>query len=112
MPCRRGTGRAPRLRARGLAFNVVDPARELSEFLTSRRAKVSPEQAGLRSYGRRQVPGLRREEVASIAGVSVEYYGSNVATRPGSQNPSWTGWPRHSSSMTRSARICSISLAR
>jgi hypothetical protein len=39
----------------------VDTANELSQFLTSRRAKVAPEQAGLRSYGRRQVPGLRRE---------------------------------------------------
>jgi transcriptional regulator with XRE-family HTH domain len=47
---------------------------ELSQFLTNRRAKVTPEQAGLRSYGRRQVPGLRREEVAALAGVSVEYY--------------------------------------
>ena len=44
------------------------------EFLTSRRAKVTPEQAGLPSYGQRRVPGLRREEVASLAGVSVEYY--------------------------------------
>jgi transcriptional regulator with XRE-family HTH domain len=52
----------------------MDARNELSEFLTSRRAKVSPEQAGLRSYGRRQVPGLRREEVASLAGVSVDYY--------------------------------------
>lgn len=52
----------------------MDAAAELSQFLTSRRAKVSPEQAGLRSYGRRQVPGLRREEVAALAGVSVEYY--------------------------------------
>jgi transcriptional regulator with XRE-family HTH domain len=52
----------------------VDATNELSQFLTSRRAKVTPEQAGLPSYGRRQVPGLRREEVASLAGVSVEYY--------------------------------------
>ena len=52
----------------------MDAANELSEFLTGRRAKVTPEQVGLRSYGRRQVPGLRREEVASLAGVSVEYY--------------------------------------
>jgi transcriptional regulator with XRE-family HTH domain len=47
---------------------------ELSQFLTSRRAKVTPEQAGLPTYGQRRVPGLRREEVASLAGVSVEYY--------------------------------------
>jgi transcriptional regulator with XRE-family HTH domain len=52
----------------------VDAVNELAEFLTSGRAKVTPEQAGLRSYGRRQVPGLRREEVASLAGVSVDYY--------------------------------------
>ncbi len=52
----------------------MDTANELSQFLTSRRAKVTPERAGLRSYGRRQVPGLRREEVASLAGVSIEYY--------------------------------------
>src|SRR5829696_2841877 len=53
---------------------VVDTTSELSQFLSSRRAKVTPEQVGLPSYGRRQVPGLRREEVASLAGVSVEYY--------------------------------------
>jgi len=52
----------------------VDAASELSQFLTSRRAKVTPEQAGLPSWGQRRVPGLRREEVASLAGVSVEYY--------------------------------------
>jgi transcriptional regulator with XRE-family HTH domain len=53
---------------------VLDGANELSQFLTSRRAKVTPEQAGLPTYGQRRVPGLRREEVASLAGVSVEYY--------------------------------------
>jgi transcriptional regulator with XRE-family HTH domain len=52
----------------------VEAASELSEFLTSRRGKVTPEQAGLPSYGQRRVPGLRREEVASLAGMSVEYY--------------------------------------
>jgi transcriptional regulator with XRE-family HTH domain len=52
----------------------VNGANDVSEFLTSRRAKVAPEQVGLPSYGRRRVPGLRREEVASLAGVSVEYY--------------------------------------
>jgi len=52
----------------------MDAASELSQFLTSRRAKVTPEQAGLPSYGQRRVPGVRREEVASLAGVSVEYY--------------------------------------
>jgi transcriptional regulator with XRE-family HTH domain len=52
----------------------VDNRREIREFLTSRRAKISPQQAGLPSYGTRRVPGLRRTEVAQLAGVSVEYY--------------------------------------
>jgi transcriptional regulator with XRE-family HTH domain len=52
----------------------VDPRSEIREFLTSRRAKITPEQAGLISYGSRRVPGLRREEVAVLAGVSVPYY--------------------------------------
>ena len=54
----------------------MDTRNELREFLTSRRAKITPEQAGLRTYGAgaRRVPGLRREEVALLAGVSVDYY--------------------------------------
>jgi transcriptional regulator with XRE-family HTH domain len=54
----------------------VDAKSEIREFLTSRRAKITPEQAGLRTYGAgpRRVPGLRREEVALLAGVSVDYY--------------------------------------
>jgi transcriptional regulator with XRE-family HTH domain len=52
----------------------VDTKSEIREFLTSRRAKVTPEQAGLTAYGARRVPGLRREEVAVLAGVSVDYY--------------------------------------
>ena len=52
----------------------MDPVSDIAEFLASRRAKVTPEQAGLPTYGARRVPGLRREEVASLAGVSVEYY--------------------------------------
>jgi len=48
---------------------------DVREFLVSRRAKVAPEQAGLPAYGgNRRVPGLRREEVALLAGVSVDYY--------------------------------------
>jgi transcriptional regulator with XRE-family HTH domain len=53
---------------------LVDTKKEISDFLTSRRARMSPEQAGLTSYGARRVPGLRREEVAVLAGVSVPYY--------------------------------------
>jgi transcriptional regulator with XRE-family HTH domain len=52
----------------------VNATNELAEFLATRRARVTPEQAGLPRYGQRRVPGLRREEVASLAGVSVEYY--------------------------------------
>jgi transcriptional regulator with XRE-family HTH domain len=52
----------------------VDTKREIREFLTSRRARITPQEAGLASYGSRRVPGLRREEVAVLAGVSVPYY--------------------------------------
>src|SRR5947207_2733050 len=52
----------------------MDARSEIKEFLTSRRAKITHEQAGLASYGPRRVPGLRREEVAVLAGVSVPYY--------------------------------------
>src|SRR5882762_442075 len=48
---------------------------ELREFLRSRRARITPEEAGLSPQpGARRVPGLRREEVAQLAGVSVDYY--------------------------------------
>jgi transcriptional regulator with XRE-family HTH domain len=48
---------------------------EVREFLASRRARITPEMAGLTVFGgRRRVPGLRREEVAMLAGVSVDYY--------------------------------------
>ncbi|MCB5991739.1 helix-turn-helix transcriptional regulator [Janibacter melonis] len=47
---------------------------EVREFLMSRREKVTPEQVGLPVYGSRRVSGLRRGEVAALAGVSVEYY--------------------------------------
>jgi transcriptional regulator with XRE-family HTH domain len=52
----------------------VETKQEIREFLTSRRARITPEQAGLTSYGSRRVPGLRREEVAVLAGVSAPYY--------------------------------------
>jgi transcriptional regulator with XRE-family HTH domain len=53
----------------------LDPRAELSEFLRSRRARLKPADVGLREYGRqRRVPGLRREELAQLAGVSVAYY--------------------------------------
>jgi transcriptional regulator with XRE-family HTH domain len=54
---------------------TLDPRTEIREFLRSRRARIAPEMAGLPAYGgNRRVEGLRREEVALLAGVSVEYY--------------------------------------
>jgi transcriptional regulator with XRE-family HTH domain len=54
----------------------VDHRSEIREFLVSRRAKITPQQAGLPAWGgsHRRVPGLRREEVALLAGVSIDYY--------------------------------------
>ncbi|GGM57878.1 DNA-binding protein [Longimycelium tulufanense] len=65
----------------------MDRREELREFLKSRRARVRPDDVGLAQHGgRRRVPGLRREEVARLAGVSVDYY---VRLEQGrGQNPS------------------------
>lgn len=52
----------------------MDNRADVREFLMSRRAKVTPEAAGVVGGANRRVPGLRRSEVAAIAGVSVEYY--------------------------------------
>lgn len=52
----------------------MDPHDDMREFLTSRRARLTPDDVGLNSYGRRRVPGLRRDEVAQLAEISVEYY--------------------------------------
>ena len=53
----------------------MDTRNEIREFLASRRARITPEQAGLPAYGgNRRVAGLRREEVAMLAGISAEYY--------------------------------------
>jgi hypothetical protein len=53
----------------------MDAQKEIREFLVSRRARLTPEAIGLPDYGgRRRVAGLRREEVALVAGISVEYY--------------------------------------
>jgi transcriptional regulator with XRE-family HTH domain len=48
--------------------------RELGQFLRSRRERLTPAQAGLATFGRRRTPGLRREEVAQLAGVGVTWY--------------------------------------
>ncbi|MEU4158716.1 helix-turn-helix transcriptional regulator [Actinoplanes sp. NPDC026670] len=52
----------------------MDNRAEVRDFLTTRRAKISPAQAGLPVFGQRRVQGLRRSEVAALAGMSVEYY--------------------------------------
>ena len=55
----------------------VDPSTDIRDFLISRRARISPGQAGLPDFGyggKRRVQGLRREEVAMLSGISVEYY--------------------------------------
>ena len=56
-------------------LTVMDNRNEIRDFLTSRRARITPDQAGLPAYGgHRRVAGLRREEVAMLAGVSADYY--------------------------------------
>ncbi|WP_043627060.1 helix-turn-helix domain-containing protein [Nonomuraea candida] len=53
----------------------MDRAQQLTEFLKARRARLHPDDVGAGSFGgRRRVPGLRREELALLAGVSVDYY--------------------------------------
>ncbi|MFT4048814.1 MAG: helix-turn-helix transcriptional regulator [Solirubrobacterales bacterium] len=52
----------------------MDHRAEVAAFLRTRRDRITPQQAGILGGGRRRVPGLRREEVAMLAGVSVEYY--------------------------------------
>lgn len=55
--------------------STEDNTRDVRDFLAGRRARITPQQAGLPVYGgNRRVPGLRREEVALLAGVSVDYY--------------------------------------
>ena len=70
-----GNGRTPHRGLSGRNLVDVDNRNEIREFLTSRRGRITPEQAGLPAYGgHRRVPGLRREEAAMLAGVSVDYY--------------------------------------
>jgi transcriptional regulator with XRE-family HTH domain len=70
-----GHGRTPLASAGGRSVTGVDNREEVRQFLSTRRARLSPEQAGVQTFGgRRRVPGLRREEVARLAGVSTEYF--------------------------------------
>jgi transcriptional regulator with XRE-family HTH domain len=77
MPSRCATvvGRTRRASILGLAPPPSEARRvELADFLRRRRALVSPESAGLDGNGRRRTPGLRREEVAQLAGVGLSWY--------------------------------------
>ncbi|WP_433604804.1 hypothetical protein ACQP2P_25630 [Dactylosporangium sp. CA-139114] len=49
--------------------------RELADFLRRRRERLQPQDVGLSCGARRRTPGLRREEVAQLAGMSADYYG-------------------------------------
>jgi transcriptional regulator with XRE-family HTH domain len=65
----------PSVAGRERTVEGMDNRNEIRDFLTSRRARITPEQAGLPAYGgNRRVAGLRREEVALLAGVSIDYY--------------------------------------
>ncbi|MFF0770712.1 helix-turn-helix domain-containing protein [Nonomuraea wenchangensis] len=66
----------------------MDRSRELADFLRSRRARITPDRTGLPADGRaRRVPGLRRDEVARLAGVSTEYYTRLEQGRAGNPSP-------------------------
>lgn len=69
-----GTSRASQRDAAGRSVVEVSIEGDVREFLTTRRAQATPEQAGFPSVGQRRVPGLRREEVALRAGLSLDRY--------------------------------------
>jgi len=68
----------------------VDDQAEVRDFLRTRRARVSPQQAGVIGGGRRRVTGLRREEVATLAGVSTDYYAKMERGTPAGVPPDWS----------------------
>ena len=70
----RCTSRASLNRQGAGTVECMDNRAEVREFLTTRRAKLTPADVGLPDVGQRRVPGLRRGEVAALAGVSIEYY--------------------------------------
>src|SRR5271165_5066303 len=72
-----GTGGTSLARPQARTVVRVNPSTDIRDFLISRRARISPEQAGLPAFGyggKRRVQGLRREEVAMLSGISVGYY--------------------------------------
>jgi transcriptional regulator with XRE-family HTH domain len=70
-----GTGKSSITASPAHILKDMDHRAQIQEFLASRRARISPQSVGLPVAGRkRRVPGLRREEVAALAGLSVDYY--------------------------------------
>jgi transcriptional regulator with XRE-family HTH domain len=92
----------------------MDTRNEIHDFLTTRRARITPEQAGLPAYGgNRRVTGLRREEVALLAGVSVDYYTRlERGNARGVSESVLEALARRCSLMRPSARTCSTLPAR
>src|SRR3954453_9510083 len=68
------TGAGRRTLGGGCGCTLEDVSNELGEFLRAGRARIAPVSVGLPREARRRVPGLRRDELARLAGVSVEYY--------------------------------------
>jgi transcriptional regulator with XRE-family HTH domain len=66
----------------------MDRRGQLGQFLSSRRARLQPEEVGLGASGRRRVPGLRREELAQLAGMSADYYSRLEQGRAGQPSDS------------------------
>jgi hypothetical protein len=67
-----GNGSSPHCGNRSRYGEFMPQRLDVAEFLRTRRERITPVQAGLVGGGRRRVPGLRREAVASLAGVSVD----------------------------------------
>jgi transcriptional regulator with XRE-family HTH domain len=67
---------------------MTDESNPLGAFLRARRELVDPSEHGIRDVGRRRVPGLRREELAFLAGVSAPYYARLEQGRDRSPSPS------------------------
>jgi len=85
----------------------MDPRSEIRDFLTSRRARITPQDVGLKVFGPRRVPGLRREEVATLAGLSVDYYNRlERGNLGGASEPTrWAGTGDNGRAPRRSGRV-------
>jgi hypothetical protein len=81
-PCEGDPPRVPQRAVRGFSLARVDTRNEIRDFLTSRRAKLNAADVGLPDYGTRRVPGLRREEAAVLASVSVPSYAAPTGQMP------------------------------